>query len=355
MTNSADKLDFIPEFSEPWLGRFSSDEKVDLEQRLKKGIDAQEHQGAFFELFLHEFFSRLGCFLEVHPEIVADRTRPDFRVRYREKYFYLEGTNVGKMEGPFTRNNNEKKAIEDLGKLTSPHFDVLLDSKGDLKKTLSGHDVCLPFKKLLDDHQPEEVRRLIGQSGRKAAPSETIRHDGWYLRGWLHPTDPRSGVGGECRQIKLHPASAKRTTVVPPLRKALKDKAGKYPSLDAPLVVAVNARDPYYNGKSNDVDILSGDEQILYIENDSDWSSEVTRKDNGLWSRNQYRKIDAVAMFWGIDDLNVSRSSACLYVNPWKTDTVLPDVLFRLPHAKVRDDVWEWSDGEGIGQILGLL
>ena len=347
-------LDFIPEFSRPWLTRFPSDGKCDLKKRLRKSTDDQNHQGAFFELFLHELFWRLRCSLEVHPNISDDKAKPDFRVRYGEECFYLEGTNVGQSDGPFTRNKNEEDVIRKLETLTSPHFDIALECEGNLEKTLRRNTVCRPFERLLDDHRPEEVRRLIDQSGLRAAPSETIDHDSWHLQGWLHPIGQQGGVSRENRQISLHHAIGKFTNAVSPLREALKEKAKKYGPLDAPLILAVNARDPFYNDEPNDLDMLFGDQQIGYMVDDSVETSQVRRKDNGLWSLDRRCEIDAVARFRGIDDFNVPYSSACLYLNPWRPDTVLPDVLLRLPHAKVCDGTLKRSDGESIVRILGI-
>ena len=338
---------------ESWFKDFPSSGQVDLRPRFRSH-DMGNHEGAFFELFLHALFKKLECSMEVHPEIPSTTKRPDFRVRHGKEHFYLEATAVGQDRGPFTRNRNEEDVVRKLETLTSPQFDIVVDYEGELKQTLGRRDVRVPFEKLLNDHQPEDVQRQIEHGGWSAAPSEPICHDGWRLRGWLMPVDQQGDISDKNRQVRVHPAVGKFTNVVSPLRKALKDKAKKYASLDAPLVMAVQARDPFYNGKSNDMDLLLGDEQILYIENDSDWSSKFTRKPNGLWSCNKVREIDAVAIFQKADAFNVHYSSACLYVNPWKTDTVLPDVLFILPHAKVCDRAWKWSDGENIARILSL-
>lgn len=58
-------------------------------------IDAQ-HQSAFWELYLHELFSRLGLTLEPHPEIQDSRNHPDFLVKEGDvAKFYLEGIVAG--------------------------------------------------------------------------------------------------------------------------------------------------------------------------------------------------------------------------------------------------------------------
>ena len=187
--------------------------------------------------------------------------------------------------------------------------------------------------------------------GRLATPSETISCGDWSLTGYLRPINQR-GPAEESRRIRTHHAAAKRTDVVSPLRKALKDKSKKYGLLDALFIVAVNASDMFYNGNENDLEIFFGDEQIVYFEKDSEWFSQITRKQNGLWS-DECQRIDAVVMFQKVDVLNLAYASACLYLNPWKNDTALPEVLLRLPHAKVNDGKMKWLEGENIARILG--
>ena len=352
--NKSGPHNFIRSILESWFKGFPTRGQADLRARFRSN-DQQNHEGAIFELFLHALFVRLGCLLEVHPGVRGTTTKPDFRVRHGEEYFYLEATSIGRQQSVFTPNNNEEDAIQKLETLTSPYFNVLFNSEGELSKTLGKNTVCRPFKKLLNDHQPEEVRRQIEQGGRLAAPSETIKHGSWRLQGWLAPiSHQQGGISDEDRRIKTYHAIAKRTDAVHPIRKVLEEKSKKYGSLDGPIVVAVNAQDPFYNGKLNDLDMLFGDEQLIYDKENPDRSPQIERKKNGLWSRSRRHPIDVVARFQRIDVFNLLHASACLYFNPDKTSTVMSDVLLRLPHAKVGNGEIRWVEGENITRILGI-
>jgi len=65
---------------EDWLLRYPSDDRAELRARLRSD-DNYQHRSAFFELFLHEMLLRLGCNVEVHPQIVGTHRRPDFYVQ----------------------------------------------------------------------------------------------------------------------------------------------------------------------------------------------------------------------------------------------------------------------------------
>ena len=334
---------------ESWFRKFPLAHQRDLRERFRSDED-QNHEGAFFELFLHEFLTRLGFSLKVHPEIAGARTRPDFLVFHDDQHFYLEATMVGQRSGPFTRNRNEQDVINNLNTLTSKYFHIGVCMEGTLLRTLGRERVVRPFKELLDAHAPDEVRHLIDREGLFAAPSQKIECGGWSLQGWLKPISPENRSRGIRRQrIVIEPYRATWTDSVAPVRNALKDKARKYRTLDAPLVLAVNARDMFYNGRENDMEVLFGEEQLLYSTENPDLSPVLDRKPNGVWSRAS--RIDAVLRFQKVDLWNLARASACLYVNPHNTNAVLPDALFRLPHAIGHEGEIE---GEDIAQFLGV-
>ena len=337
---------------ESWFKKFPPEHRKDLRKRFRS--DGQNRQGAFFELFLHELLTRLGFSLTVHPEITGAK-RPDFLVCYDNQRFYLEATVTGQEEGPFTRNRNEQDVIDKLNTLTSPNFHITIHIEGTLLRTLSQNDVIRPFKELLDDHDPDEVQRLIDERGGNSAPSQRIECEDWYLEGWLRPISPdeRKRKSNSTQRLILGYDIGAATDCADPVRKALKKKAQRYRHLDAPLAVAVNTRDLFYNGRDHDMDVLFGDQQLLYSMERPELSPQFGRKPNGVWS--QDRRIDAFLSFQRVDFWNLwHNASACLYINPHNSNVALPDALFQLPHAKGYDGIMKWFEGVDIGQLVGV-
>lgn len=337
---------------ESWFEKFPPESQKDIGGRFRSDI-VEQHEGALFELFLHELFTQLGCTLKVHPAIAGVSSRPDFLVCHGDLRFYLEATVAGEGSGPFTRSRNEKDVICKLNKLTSAHFRIGVHMKGTLRRTLSKENVVRPFKELLNSWDPNEVRRLIDEGGRRAALSRKIECGNWSLEGRLSPIDPENRGSDQTQQIVINPFQGQFTDSVTPVREALSGKAKEYGKPDAPLVVAVNARDMFYNGKDSDLTVLFGDEQLLYFSDQPDSPPQYGRKPNGVWS--SASRLDAFLRFQSVDFWNLSRASACLYTNPRNTDMELPDALFRLPHGKVRNDgEMEWVEGENIAQLVRL-
>ncbi len=337
---------------EPWFDKYPLKHQKDIRKRFRSDDD-QHHGGAFFELFLHDLLTRLGFSLKIHPEITGASNTPDFLVCHGDQNFYLEATVTGQKSGPFTRNRNERDVINKLNTLTSMEFRIGIHMEGNLTTTLGKKGVVRPFKELLDKHNPDEILDLIKEKGRKAAPSRRIECGSWSLQGWLVPIPLKKRGSSRAQQLVLDSYRALWTNPVIPVRKALKKKARKYGNLDAPFVVAVNARDMFYNGKDHDLEVLFGKERLLYSRENPDLPSVPDREPNGLWSNDS--RIDAVWRFQRIDSLNLSHNaSACLYLNPHKTNMKLPDPLFRLPHAKRYNGKIKWFDGEDLARLIGM-
>lgn len=337
---------------ELWFKKYPDAHKTDLCERFRSD-DNYNHEGSFFELFLHELLTRLGFSLMVHPEIPDTRDRPDFLACCDDQQFYLEATVTGKESGPYTRNRDEQDVINKLNTLTSPNFRITIHIEGELKRTLSKKEIVRPFRKLLDGHNPDEVQCLIDERERNVAPSERIEDGDWSLEGWLSPIAPDKRKSDPTRPLIIGYHRGEFTDCVTPVQDALREKKKKARNLDAPFVVAVNTRDRFYHDREHDMEVLFGKEKLLYFEKHPDWPPEVGRNSSGVWSRNS--RIDAFLSCQRIDLWNLRHSaSVCLYSNPHKTNMTFPDALFRLPHAKGCDGKMEWSEGEEITKILGI-
>ena len=80
---------------ESWFQKFPTDGQNDLRRRFRSGRH-EDHEGAFFELFLHELMINLGLKVEqVHPTLHDSRNHPDFMVCDGSKCFYLEAATTG--------------------------------------------------------------------------------------------------------------------------------------------------------------------------------------------------------------------------------------------------------------------
>ena len=105
-----------------WFERFAlsqeSEAVADLRQRFRAKQKGQ-FLSAFWELYLHELFSRLGFEAEVHPASGRRGTRPDFLMARGDTRFYLEAV----MPTPgFSSADNQPASVETVTEYINQAF-----------------------------------------------------------------------------------------------------------------------------------------------------------------------------------------------------------------------------------------
>ena len=284
----------------------------------------------------------------------VDRTKkqPDFRVRHGNCLFYVETTVITPQSQPVF-NPAEEDVMAKIKTLRSPCFFFSFDEmKGELSKYLGKTKVVEPFQKLLNDHTPEEVQKMIDEGGSEAAPSAKITDNDWSLQGRLVPRDPPYV---ERSAVVFGPSSTGILNSTP-VQCAIKKKANKYRSLDAPLLVAVNVRMLGFS-EDEELEVLFGKEQYTIDAGRLDIPGRSTREPDGVWVRRgphtRYTRLKGVIMFRNISPWNL-HAPCCLYFNPFTGDMKLPDVLCRLPYVRVHEGKIQPFEGENIGRLLGI-
>ena len=93
--------------------------------------------------------------------------------------------------------------------------------------------------------------------------------------------------------------------------------------------------------EDEELEVLFGKEQYTIDAGRLDIPGRSTREPDGVWVRRgphtRYTRLKGVIMFRNISPWNL-HAPCCLYFNPFAGDMKLPDVLCRLPHARVHQD-----------------
>ena len=72
-----------------WVSAYPAQDRAALISRFRR-TDRRGFLGAFWELYLHELFRRLGFAIELHPSIDGVRHRPDFLLSKDDTCVYVE-------------------------------------------------------------------------------------------------------------------------------------------------------------------------------------------------------------------------------------------------------------------------
>ena len=271
--------------------------------------------------------------------------RPDFLAHPEHGRFYLEARAVHPTSSPATEDALEKDVVAKINTLRSSNFRIFAQVKGKLPRALSRDQVTRPFRELLETHDPDAVQRRRDESGWRAAPSRKITCGDWSLQGWLRPIPQERRGDGNPRNMIIGPARAGGVGTPTQVRRAIVDKAGRYGRLDAPLVVACNVLDPFFNCVNDELDALFGREQVEFVEEHPEFPVELTREPNGIWVgpgyKPRYTRLNAVMLFRNMTPWHLF-APVCLYLNPFVEESGLPAGLYRLPHAEVKDGKMHW-------------
>ena len=188
----------IRRWIESWFQVVPDNQRRALEGRLKSERFAQ-FLGAMFELEIHEILRRLGCVIEIEPELPGSNRKVDFQVIDKAQEFYIETTVCGIGQGALRSNDNEHDAIEKLRRhLKKPlHSNLWVSATGELKQSL-GQKFVKQFQGLLDEHPQEEVLKRHREYGSQLGSwllSIEFRAGNWVLEGRLKPAIASSGAG----------------------------------------------------------------------------------------------------------------------------------------------------------------
>ena len=334
-----------------WFQRIpENSHKKDLRESFRSESDSQ-HDGAFFELFLHELFARLGCDVEFQPEVQTKT--PDFRLSEGEISVIVEATVAGRNSNPLKPGPNEQKVLDDLNTLKSPDFSLLYDVSGKLTRTPPKSYVVRKVQALLDENNPRDVQAAIDRLGRKAAPYTEIECNGWLMTVWLWPRDGVHSTESMSESIVIGRMHAQWIDPISSVKEALEKKRRDYKRLQVPLVLAVNAANPYFSSKGHELDVLWGIQDIQYGKGDSEEVNYV-RRTKGFWQSSSSERIAGVLFVRNADILNMFQASASLHVNPHYRVQALPSALLRLPHYTEFDGRPVGKDGENVAHLLGV-
>ena len=116
---------------ESWYVRFP-DNNGQLRSSFRKRDS--NHDGAFFELFLHELFARLGLSVAVQP-LLEDGGRPDFLVSGRGGRAYVEATYLRQSGSLPPLEATVLNAIDDLDGQIPADLGLYVRSTGALNQT----------------------------------------------------------------------------------------------------------------------------------------------------------------------------------------------------------------------------
>jgi hypothetical protein len=159
---------------ERWFAAYPREHAADLRTRFRNAAPGQ-HFGAWWELYLHRLFSRLGFEIEVHPELHEAPGRPDFRLRGVDSFLLEAAVAFSGIVDKERDGERENWIMAAIDRAENPNFFVRLEvERGGLERP-SVREIVVPLERWLAGLDPDEV---IARDPTRIPPSPSMSATG---------------------------------------------------------------------------------------------------------------------------------------------------------------------------------
>lgn len=307
----------IRDVLDAWFAQYPSEHAADLRGKFRSKRPGA-HWSAWWELYLHHLFSRLGYLVAVHPEVPDSNRRPDFELSRRAERLYVEAAVV--FSGIVDEEHDgvrEGWIMDAVDRGTSRNFHVRIEFEHLGEKRPRERDIYRRVEDWLAGLDPDEVSTAYSQT--QELPSKTIVVDDWRLRFEAIPVKPEAR-GGEVpgRLLGMGPITGGPVDDKVQLRDTLKHKRGRYGTLEIPLVVAVNCASSFMEDEDLGA-ALYGSIAIQYREG-APGSAKSVRLNDGTWIGERGprgQRMSAVLSAVQLHPWTAVRVAPQLWHNPW--------------------------------------
>lgn len=336
-----------------WYRRLPPSARRSIHERFASDDDSA-HLGAFFELYLHEFFSRLGAVdFDVGKEDQHHR-RPDLAVEIEGSRTYVEATALmgDDIHSP-TRKRHLDQVHDAINQVRAPGFfvDVDIDSEG--TTTPSRRAIVGQAQRWLDALDPDELLRQGPDQESEVTHSVTTAD--WAITLTAFPIRPEHRDYPHHRVIGSRFFGGGGLDDITPLRRKLKKKAAHYGMMDRPFIVATLCAGTFVE----DYDIVGAllGPTIPYIDPGTREMT-MSRVPDGVLlapdGRPVNRRVSGVLTAVSLTPSTVGVIEPRLWINPWAQNPLDSRFPWHRMELQIDGRVVEHQATRSVREVLGL-
>jgi hypothetical protein len=330
----------IRDVLDAWFAEYPEPDAADLRGRYRSQKPGQ-HVGAWWELYLHHLFTRLGYAVAVHPEVPGTLKQPDFEVRRGDLRFYLEAAVVfsGIVDDRPSGGGRDAWILDAVNKGSNANFTLGIEFLRRGTRKPRDRDVYRPLEVWLADLDPDEV--LDATEAGDQHPKKLLTVQDWELRFTAYPVKPEAREDEDPGPLLgVGPVVAGFVDDKAQLRATLKHKRRRYGQPDAPLIVAVNCASSFT--KPDDVAAALYGSLAMQYTQDVPGTARWVRVRDGTWMSEtgpQGRSMSAVLTAVHLHPWTVVKEAPRLWLNPWARTALDADLPFSTGRCSDAGDV----------------
>lgn len=328
----------IRDVLDQWFADYPPGHAADIRARFRSRRPGQ-HPSAWWELYLHRLFSRLGYELTPHPEVTSTTRRPDFEMTRGEARLYLEAAVVFSGVVDEERDGVREGWIMDaLNRGTNRNFYVGIEFEQLGVQRPKDQHVYRPIEEWLATLDPDEATVVYERTG--ALPEKLFSVREWRFRCRAYPVKPDARSDSAAGRLLGHgPITGGFLDDREQLVDTLKQKRGKYGELDAPLVVAVNCASSFME----DDDIASAlyGRSVAYLNTlgVAESAAPPNRLRDGIWTNDAGHRMAAVVSAVQLHPWTVTSTAPRLWLNLWAQRRLDADWPFTTWRCSTRGEI----------------
>jgi hypothetical protein len=308
------------------------------------------HIAAFWELYLHRLFTRLGYEVDVHPEIEGTTHQPDFALRRDGERLYVEAAVV--FSGIVDEDADPVRdgwILDIVNKATHPNFHVGITFEARGKSPPRHRDVLEPLLEWLDLLDPDAELEAGELPRRRFEVGE------WRLMFDAAPVIPEARGGPPGRLLGFGPATVGMVDDVSQLRDTLKHKRRRYGNPTVPLVVALNCTSSFLK-RDDAAAVLYGSKAYSFAPGGGERGRMVRLRD-GTWMGEHGptgTRMSAVMTMTGLHTGTMGSAAPWLWHNPWADNAFEADWPFSRGRVSDTGELKLDERDVDVARLLGL-
>lgn len=309
-----------------WLSSYPEQHQSEFLRRFR-GTRDDDHNAAFFELFMHEYLRGIADRIEIECEIPGSGKRADFGLHFTDgglllvEALSIQGTRM-------VLNPNVNQVMEYVSELRSSEFTLTFGiAEGELTSTPRRDYVQKWARRAVERLDWCEAHARAEITGDSSTHIEPLQWDNWMIQASLYvkPSDRRIDEslldGGPVKVGYDEVPCMVRERILKKIRGKTRT------SSDMPFILAVNVNDRMLRDRENEREILYGIKDAPQFPTSptdavrAARSMELHPGTEGVWvasdGRTRYERCSAIWFFHQVDVIRPHGSRQALYLNPF--------------------------------------
>ncbi len=341
----------VRELLESWFENLPNNEKNETKERFKKDFDS-----VFYELFLYNFFLKLGFEIIIHPIIKNIKKRPDFLIKKDNLEIYVEAKiSEAKSEVEKSFDNLLRRFYDKINKIKSDHFIFHIEE-------LTIKTTNQPSTKELKAKILEKLATLNHNTELEKAKIKNFdnfqkinyENNEINISITFLPVNVLA-IGNTRRSVGITPIETFIGGAEEAIRESIRKKSKRYGKLDKPYLICVNALS-IKSSSLHDIDsAIWGSLAISFSTNPENTNGKFIRNADGIFYNNRAKRIRNVSgvMVNRIFPNNIPNSKYWIFAHPF-SENPLDFKRFGLPYCYIKESQVINKDCQDLGDIFEL-